>query len=335
MKKLLAIYAIALLLTSCASASDVEDATSSNTENTTSSEGSSGNEDIREDSEQEESSGTPGVGDTIEGDDFTIKLNSVRTDTEGTLGSGPDEEVYLIADFSITNLTDESESISSLLAFELQGSDGYQYDQAIFVDTKGSMDGDVPPQGLLRGEIAFDVPILDSYSISYQHSLFGDSVFFEFGLDDAPSAESAAETEAASESAGGSTAAAAVGDTVSVGEFEITVNSVETLSSGSLTDPDNDFFLLIDATIANNSDEDETISSLLSFDLRGSDGFSYDIDIFAPEKGSLDGDVRAGGILRGQIAFDVEDLEYYDFTFEPSLFGNDQATFRINNSDLG
>lgn len=334
MKKLLAISAVSLLLTACATSSEVDDTTSDST-NTSSSETSSTNEDVRADTEQETSSGTPGVGDTIEDDDYTIKLNSVRTVDEGTLGSGPDEDVYLVADFSITNLTDESESISSLLSFELQGSDGYQYDQAIFVDTKGSMDGDVPAQGLLRGEIAFDVPILDSYTISYQHNLFGDSVFFEFGLDDAPSAESAAETEAASESAGGSSSAASVGETVSVGDFEITVNSVETLSSGSLTDPENDFFLLIDATVANNSDEDESISSLLSFDLRGSDGFSYDIDIFAPEKGSLDGDVRAGGILRGQIAFDVEDLDYYDFTFEPSLFGNDQATFRINNSDLG
>lgn len=331
MKKLLAISAITLLLTACASASEVEDTTSEST----SSDTSSSNEDVREANEQETDSGTPGVGDTIEDDDYTIKLNSVRTVDEGTLGSGPDEEVYLVADFSITNLTDESESISSLLSFELQGSDGYQYDQALFVDTKGSMDGDVPAQGLLRGEIAFDVPILDSYTISYEHSLFGDPVFFEFGLDDTPSAESAEETEAASESAGGSSSAASVGETVSVGDFEITVNSVETLSSGSLTEPDNDFFLLIDATIANNSDEDESISSLLSFDLRGSDGFSYDIDIFAPEKGSLDGDVRAGGILRGQIAFDVEDLDYYDFTFEPSLFGNDQANFRINNSDLG
>mgnify|MGYP000459160260 CR=1 FL=1 len=335
MKKLLAISAISLSLTSCASASDVEENSSVDETSSSSTENSAATEDERDSGGDEQGSGSAGVGDTIEGDDFTIKLNSIRTTDEGTLGSGPDEEIYLVADISITNLTDEAETVSSLLSFELQGADGFQYDQALFVDTKGSMDGDLPPQGLLRGEIAYDVPILDSYTISYQHSLFSDAVYFEFGLDDAPSAESAAETEASSESAGGTGSFASVGDTVLAGDFEITLNSVQTLSSGSLTDPDNDFFLLIDATVANNSGEDTTISSLLSFDLRGSDGFSYDIDIFAPEKGSLDGDVRAGGILRGQIAFDVVNLDYYDFTFEPSLLGSEQARFRINSSDLG
>lgn len=129
--------------------------------------------------EVEVASSSYGVGDTIDFGGIQYTLNSVTTVLEDAISSPPTEDVYLVLDVTITNNTSEEFSSSSLISFELKGSDAYTYDLAIFVDTKGSLDVSVPAGDVARGEIAFDVPNLDSYRLSVTPDFLTDSGVFE------------------------------------------------------------------------------------------------------------------------------------------------------------
>jgi hypothetical protein len=119
------------------------------------------------------------VGDTITGDDYSITLNSAQFSQADIFSSSPENDEYLILDITVENSSSEDNSLSSLLSFELQGSDAYKYQQALTAEKKGNLDGTVPAGGKLRGQIAFDVPSLDSYTVTYKNSLFSDSVSFQ------------------------------------------------------------------------------------------------------------------------------------------------------------
>jgi hypothetical protein len=118
------------------------------------------------------------VGDTIVGEDYSISLNGARYSTSGILGSKPSNDKFLILDLTIQNASTEELSVSTLLLMELQGSDSRRYDIAIFAETVSPIDGTIPPQGQLSGEVAFDVKELDSYTFSYKNVILSDSVQF-------------------------------------------------------------------------------------------------------------------------------------------------------------
>ena len=120
-----------------------------------------------------------GVGDTIDFGGVQYTLNSVTTVLEDGISSPPSEDVYLVLDLTISNTTSEEFISSSLLGFDIKGSDAYTYDLAIFVDTKGSLDVSIPAGDVARGQIAFDVPLLDSYRLSVTPDFFSDSGVFE------------------------------------------------------------------------------------------------------------------------------------------------------------
>lgn len=119
------------------------------------------------------------IGDTISTENFAITLNGSRSSSAGALGLTPDMGKFLILDLTIQNKSDESNSISSLLMFDLQGSDSKRYDVALFADVETTMDGSVNPGGKLRGEIAFDVPDLEFYVLSYRNDILADPVEFK------------------------------------------------------------------------------------------------------------------------------------------------------------
>ena len=119
------------------------------------------------------------IGETIVRDDYSITLNGARYSTAGILGSEPTNDKYLILDVTVVNNSAEELSLSTLLLTQLQGSDSRRYDVAIFADTDSPLDGSVPAQGQLRGEVAFDVKEQDSYRFSFKNGLLADSVQFE------------------------------------------------------------------------------------------------------------------------------------------------------------
>ena len=149
-----------LTLTGCASANSADQKTSPDGQNTN----------------IENSSYT--IGDTIYGEDYEITLNGTRTSYQDLLGSAPDNDKFLILDVTVRNNAAEALSVSSLLMFDLLGSDSKKYNISLFADVSNTVDGEVASGSSLRGEVAFDVPELDSYTLEYKNGLLADSVQF-------------------------------------------------------------------------------------------------------------------------------------------------------------
>ena len=124
------------------------------------------------------SSDVAGMGDTITISNVDFTLNSAEASTEGQLATSPDEDMFLILDLTVVNNSSDEIALSSIMSFSLKGSDSYEYDLALFVETKGSLDTTVAPGSTVRGQIAFDVPELDSYEFSVTPGLLSDNGYF-------------------------------------------------------------------------------------------------------------------------------------------------------------
>jgi hypothetical protein len=323
MRKLFALGISAVLAFALSGCVSVEDAAEPN---------STGGQTSTAEQSEETTSANEGpfrVGEKVTGNDFSFVVNSVRTDLGADFVT-PENDFFLVLNVTFENLDSESVSLSSFLQAELQGSDSYVYSQALFAETKGSLDGDVAAGGSLRGELAFDVPELDGYTFSFKPNLFNDAIQFVISTSDINAEGSASEQEASE-----SSAQFGVGDTIDGDGYRITLNSAEKITSDSFGgSPDNDFFLLLDVTIENLGDEEVNVSSVLSLTLRGSDSYDYDQSIFVDTKGSLDASVRAGGTLRGQVAYDVPSLNFYEFSYSHNAFTGGSVTFVVNDADL-
>lgn len=135
-----------------------------------------------------------------------------------------------------------------------------------------------------------------------------------------------------------------IGETAIVNNNTIKINSVKKIYSECLweydgecyssNEPDKDYFLIIDLTIENNGDEEISISSLLQFELKHPDGEKASQNIMLNAiNSSLDGSIMPNDILKGQIAYDVADADYYYFYYQDSLLDN-SIKFKINKSDI-
>jgi len=152
------------------------------------------------------------------------------------------------------------------------------------------------------------------------------------GTSEENSSSSSEETTEATESDAG---VAGVGDTLVDSEnISITLVSVKTTKKGLLgSKPDNDYYVVAKFELVNNTEEEVTISSLLGFSLDGESGLGYDIAIFAETDGNLDGSIRPGRKMLGEVAFDAAKEELYYLVVKTSLF-SDGVEFQISSKDL-
>lgn len=135
-----------------------------------------------------------------------------------------------------------------------------------------------------------------------------------------------------------------INETATVNDTKIKINSVTKIDKEcfweyngqcqSYTEPDNDYFIIIDLTIENTGTDELNISSLMSFDLKDTSGEKGSYAFLTNSINSqLDGSIMAGDLLKGQIAYDVKDADKYNFYYSDSLFDK-QIKFVINKSDI-
>lgn len=121
-----------------------------------------------------------------------------------------------------------------------------------------------------------------------------------------------------------------VGETATVNDTKITINSVKKLLSSCVWEydgkcqseqkPAGDYYLVIDLTIENTGKEDLSISSIMSFELKAKSGEKGSYALLTKEiKSQLDGTVMSKDTLKGQIAYDVKDAESYTFYYSDTL----------------
>ena len=135
-----------------------------------------------------------------------------------------------------------------------------------------------------------------------------------------------------------------VRDTAVVNGTKIKINSVKKIYSEcswefdgecySMNEPENDYFLLIDLTIENDSDEEKAVSSLMQFDLKFPNGEKASQEYMLKAiKSSINGSIMPNDLLKGQIAFDVKDADYYYFYYQDGIL-DDNIKFIINKNEI-
>ena len=124
----------------------------------------------------------------------------------------------------------------------------------------------------------------------------------------------------------------AVGDTIEYNGLEITVNDAYVKTDVEYDEPSNDQYLVLDLTIENTGTEAQNVSTILQMSVQDEEGYTYDVDLFTETKGSLDGEVGPGRMMRGEVAFDVSKSNTYEFIFEDP-FESGQAIWKINVSE--
>jgi plastocyanin len=126
-----------------------------------------------------------------------------------------------------------------------------------------------------------------------------------------------------------------IGDTVKFNDLYVTVKSVRRYEGDpdKWEEPDRDYFLIFDVEVDNKGEKAYNLSSLMQFNVYDADGYSQDMGIFVTTRGSLDGEIGAGRKMAGEIAFDVDDSQYFEFVFEQVL-SSGQAIWKVESSTI-
>jgi len=113
------------------------------------------------------------------------------------------------------------------------------------------------------------------------------------------------------------------GMTKRMGKVEVTVNSYRFSFGSGFVQPDpGNVFLVIDVSVTNHRRKAIAVSSLLQTFVYDNKGYKYIAAINPDEKGSIDGEVPAGRMMRGEVSYEVPlyatGLEFaFDFTLLP------------------
>lgn len=257
---------------------------------------SNSEENVAEDAPEESAPAFFAVGDLVETSDEMIALTSVEL--QGNL---------LIATFKVKNTSSSELSLSTLLSFSAKNDQSELLEEDIF-DCEPSLGGTVVSGDVVTGKICWKGGSFPA-RLYYDPNLFGSGTV----VWDVPEAASINVTLEPDE-----LTSYVVGDVIEIKDQTISLVEV-TVVNGRLTAT----FL-----VENTGTDELNLSSLLSFDTRGSEGASLDMDIFDCSPG-LDGTVVAGDKLRGSICWTGASFPltiYYDV----SLFGSGTVVWEIN-----
>ncbi|MFH1634860.1 MAG: hypothetical protein ABIG63_12760 [Chloroflexota bacterium] len=236
------------------------------------------------------------VGDLVEVKDHTIRLNSVEY--QGSI---------LVANFSVENHGASDLTISSLISFSAKKGDGTLLEQEYFDCGTSGLDGSVLPGDKLRGDICWAGASSDSgIKVYYEASLFGQGAVVWNAV-----------TGVAEEIVSGADATTQiemyhVGDLVQVKSHTIRLNNLEYRGT----------ILFADFTVENLGDSDISMSSMMSFSAKKSDGTLLEQEYFDCGTSSFNGKVLPGDRYRGSVcwvgAIAEDGIKIY---YEASMFG--------------
>ncbi len=112
------------------------------------------------DSKEENTTKNYSVGDTVQLKDYKVTVNGVRTVTQDNTGYIKAEEgkEFFLVDCTVENTSSKDQTVSSIMMFKIVDKDGRSYDQALFTDGNGQLDGTVGSGRKITGEYCVQVP---------------------------------------------------------------------------------------------------------------------------------------------------------------------------------
>ncbi|MEZ5213102.1 DUF4352 domain-containing protein [Gordonia sp. (in: high G+C Gram-positive bacteria)] len=116
------------------------------------------------------------VGDTVKLGDWKVKVNKVTdpyVPSNEFVTPSPGNR-YVLVDTEVTNDSKKSQTVSSMMCFDLRDDSNRKHDITITGDETSSLDGEVAPGGTLRGDLAFEVPdSAKNLQLQFKCDLFG------------------------------------------------------------------------------------------------------------------------------------------------------------------
>ncbi|MBO0795123.1 MAG: DUF4352 domain-containing protein, partial [Ktedonobacteraceae bacterium] len=126
--------------------------------------------------QQQQPAGHHKVGDMVIADDtWQVKVTSVKTATHGEneFDQPKAGHIFVIINVEMKNISNETQSTSSLLMWTLRNTDGTEYDQDIF--SGHSPNGKIEAGGNSKGSLVYEVPTnVKSFLLNFESGL-GDS----------------------------------------------------------------------------------------------------------------------------------------------------------------
>lgn len=215
------------------------------------------------------------IGDLVQSQDHTIRLNSIEY--QGTV---------LVADFTVENLGDSDVDLSSMLSFSAKKGDGTLLEQEYFDCGTSSLDGKVLSGDRLRGSICWTgASAEDGIKIYYEADLFGEGAMVWEAIEGIAEPLELSDAQLKVD-------VFRAGDVVQIQDNTIILNSVEIQGN----------VLKANFTIENQGSSDLEVSSMLSFYARKRDGSSLEKEYFDCGT-SFDGSVIPGDKLTGDICW--------------------------------
>jgi hypothetical protein len=113
------------------------------------------------------------VGDPVKvGNDWSVTVNSVKADTGGQYSSLKSGDVYLLVDVSMTNISNQEQTTSSIIDWTLKGTDGQKYDSSFFSGAPSAPDGKIEAGSPAKGTLSYEVPSsVKSFQLSFAPSI--------------------------------------------------------------------------------------------------------------------------------------------------------------------
>lgn len=125
-----------------------------------------------------------------------------------------------------------------------------------------------------------------------------------------------------------------MGDTVELEDgLQIKLNEVRKGKGDGFFKPQEDMYLYVSVTIENKGSKSERISSLGNFELADPEGRRYNVTIAPDSKGKVDGEIAPGQKLKGELAFDVAEADYYELIHK-EIFANGQVIWKFDKSEI-
>lgn len=126
-----------------------------------------------------------------------------------------------------------------------------------------------------------------------------------------------------------------VGETAELNDVQVTMVSYEESAGSEYNKPsDGNVFVLVNFEIANNSDSELSVSSLMSFEAYADDyalNFSLGALLEKPDNNQLDGTIAAGKKMNGWIGYEVsKDWKNIEIHFTDNVWSNNKFVFSID-----
>ncbi|MFN7037476.1 MAG: DUF4352 domain-containing protein, partial [Bellilinea sp.] len=248
------------------------------------------------------------VGDVVSIGDYVLVVLGWENVQPSDFSKPDAGKKFVAVELLIVNNSESAKSVSSLLQMSLKDKTGQKYDVDFTASTAiggASIDGELTPGEKVRGKVGFQVAEnTRDLQFVFDADVFGSGkVFVDLGAEPItvePPATIAGETSQQTYN---------VGDVITMGTINITVNEVLYPAGDNFNKPDPGFkFLVVDLMIENTGTTAISVSSLLQMSIKDASSQKYNVDLMASVAAggsSPDGEIAPGEKLRGQVGFQV------------------------------